>query len=79
MDGKNFEATVTGTPTARMARIDILENLPMVARKIVESFSQARPYIYQNFNREVEAVINGEKVSGNLFQEFSFLLEEPKI
>jgi hypothetical protein len=79
MDGKDFEATVSGTPTARMARIDILENLPVVVRKIVESFSQARPYIYQNFNQEVLAVINGEKVVGNLFQEFTFLLEEPKI
>lgn len=78
MDGKDFEATVSGTPTARMARIDLLENLPVVLRKIVESLSSARPYIYQNYNQEVEAVINGEKVVGNLFQEFSFLLEETK-
>lgn len=77
MDEKPFEATVSGTPTARMARIDLLENLPIVLRKIVESISSARPYIYQNFNQDVEAVINGEKVVGSLFQEFSFLLEDP--
>lgn len=77
MDGKDFEATVSGTPTARMARIDLLENLPIVLRKIVESISSARPYIYQNFNQDVEAVINGEKVIGSFFQEFSFLLEDP--
>ena len=78
MDGKDFEAAVSGTPTERMARIDLLENLPVVLRKIVESISPARPYIYQNYNQEVEAIINGEKVVGNLFQEFSFLSEEAK-
>lgn len=76
MDGKEFEATVSGTPTARMARIDLYENLPIVLRRIVEGITSARPYIYQNLNHEVEAVINGEKVVGNLFQEFSFLSEE---
>ena len=78
MDGNDFEATVSGTPTTRMARIDILENLPIILRKIVESICPARPYIYQNFNQKVEAVINGEKVVGNLFQEFSFLIEDHK-
>lgn len=77
LDGTPFEATVSGTPTSRMARIDLLENLPIVLRKIVESFTSARPYIYQNYNQDVEAVINGEKVQGTLFQEFSFLLEDP--
>lgn len=77
MDGKDFEATVSGTPTARMARIDLLENVPVVVRRVVESLCSARPYIYQNFNHDVEAVIDGEKIQGSLFQEFSFLLEDP--
>lgn len=77
MDGNDFEAVVSGSPASRMARIDLLSNLPLFLRKIVESLSSARPYIYQNYNQEVEAVINGEQVLGCLFQEFSFLLEDP--
>ena len=77
VEGNTFDACVSGTRISRMARIDLLEKLPIVLRKIVESFSSARPYIYQNFDQEVEAVINGEKVIGSLFQEFSFLLEDP--
>jgi len=77
MNGKCFEALVSGTPQSRMARIDLLENVPIFFRKIVENICPARPYIYQNLNQDVEAVINGEKVVGTLFQEFSFLLEDP--
>lgn len=77
MDGKSFDALVCGTHQSRMARIDLLENVPIFFRKIVEAFCPARPYIYQNLNQDVEAVINGEKLVGTLFQEFSFLLEDP--
>ena len=77
MNGASFEALVSGTPQSRMARIDLLENVPIFFRRIVENICPARPYIYQNLNQDVEAVINGEKVVGTLFQEFSFLLEDP--
>ena len=77
MDGAAFNAVVSGTERSLMARIDLLENVPIVLRKVVENLCPARPYIYQNFNQDVEATINGEKVIGTLFQEFSFLLEDP--
>lgn len=77
MDGKDFKAKVSGSPAIRMARIDLLSNLPVVLRKIVESLSSARPYIYQKYNQQIEATVNGEKVVGCLFQEYSFLLEDP--
>ena len=77
MNGDAFTATVSGTQQSRMARIDLLENVPIIFRRIVENVCPARPYIYQNYNQDVEAEINGEKVIGTLFQEFSFLLEDP--
>lgn len=77
MQGNPFDALVSGTHQSRMARIDLLENVPIFFRKIVETFCPARPYIYQNLNHDVEAVINGEKITGTLFQEFSFLLNDP--
>ena len=76
MEGKLFKAVVSGTPSSRIARIDLLENLPMFLRKIVESLCPARPYIYQTLNQSVKAEINGESLEGTLFQEFSFLLED---
>lgn len=74
-EGNPFNASISGTPSSRMARIDLLENLPVLIRRIVEGFSAARPYVYQHFDQEMEANVNGEIIKGYLFQEFSFLLE----
>jgi hypothetical protein len=82
--GNGFQATVSSTPVSgnesdrkssnRMARIDLFDNLPGFIRSILQSVTTARPYIYQHFDHDVEASINGETVVGDLFQEFSFLV-----
>ena len=79
--GAPFRASCSGTPTARMARIDLLENVPSVLRKVIEGLTTVRPYIYQHFDRNVQATVchAGRELvlTGNLFQEFSFLLDDP--
>lgn len=79
--GNAFSASCTDVPTARMARIDLFENVPLIIRKVLENFTNARPYIYQHFDQEVEMHIESggdkETIVGRLFQEFSFLLEDP--
>jgi hypothetical protein len=80
-EGKPFLASCSGSPTARMARIDLLENVPSVLRKVIESLTSARPYIYQHFDHNVQCSFtsaNGtvSTITGSLFQEFSFLLDQ---
>ncbi len=82
--GSEFVATISSTPvstapegaksSSRMARIDLFDNLPSFIRTVLQSVTTARPYIYQHFDRDVEASINGEIVVGDFFQEFSFLV-----
>ncbi len=76
-EGKAFEASLSGVPSSRVCRIDLMSSVPSMLRRVAESFTSARPFIYQYFDRDVEATINGEIVCGDLFQEFSFLLEDP--
>lgn len=76
-EGKPFEASVSGVPNSRVSRIDLMSSVPSMLRRVAESFTSARPFIYQYFDRDVEACINGETVRGDLFQEYSFLLEDP--
>lgn len=76
-DGKSFEASCSGVPSARVSRIDLMEAVPSMLRRVAESITSARPIIYQYFDRNIEAIIDGQPVRGHLFQEYSFLLEDP--
>jgi hypothetical protein len=76
-NGEPFEASVSGIPSSRVSRIDMMDSVPSMLRRVVESLTTARPFVYQYFDRDVEARINGQAVRGDLFQEYSFLLEDP--
>ena len=75
IDGLDFSASIAGKSMTRMVRIDVLNNVPGLLRKIFEKLSKARPCVYVYYDREIEASINGERLVGNLFQNFSVVLQ----
>lgn len=75
VDGDRFEATCHSQPQILCERMNLLDQLPFVLRKIVETFV-TRPYIYQWFDRvtvNVSIKSNSDSISGWLYNELSLL------
>ena len=73
---KKFTAVCEATPKVQCARICLLDNVPYVLRKVVETFV-ARPFVYQWLDRaQIKLEIEGEEgecLEGWIFQELSLI------
>jgi hypothetical protein len=75
VDGDAFRASAAIQPQVLCERMNLLEQLPFVMRKIVETFV-TRPYVYQWVDRaELTMTMRGNKASiqGWMMTEMSFL------
>lgn len=78
VDGDSFSANCNVTPRVLCDRMNLLEQLPFVMRKIVETFV-TRPYVYQWIDRtQLTVSLGGSSASieGWVMTELSFLGDE---
>lgn len=78
-DGTHIKGNITIAPKTLIERIDILEKLPYVLRKVIQAFV-TRPFAYEwldDAELEIQFGDSAEKVklSGTLFHEYTILNE----
>lgn len=76
VEGKDFEAELSGHMGERLDRVDIMAEVPKFVKQIVAGAAGTKPYIYQFGPKlEMKIKVDGEEKSeeGKLFTEATFI------